>query len=51
MKNYAKVGKRTGRPAYRTPALFCYRQYFEIKKAASCSSGLKDLKYKFKNNG
>ncbi len=25
MKNYAKIGKRLGRPAYRTPASFRYQ--------------------------
>ncbi len=25
MKNYAKVGKRKGRPAFRTPASYRYR--------------------------
>jgi len=32
MKNYAKVGKRPGRPAYRTPAPFRYRQYKQTEK-------------------
>jgi hypothetical protein len=31
MKNYAKVGKRLGRPAYRTPASFRVRKSLEIK--------------------
>lgn len=29
MKNYAKVGNRRGRPAYRTPASFRYRAYLK----------------------
>lgn len=33
MKNYAKVGKRQGKPAYRTPASFHFRQYLKIRKA------------------
>lgn len=32
MRNYAKVGARPGRPAYRTPALFRYRKYIETVK-------------------
>jgi len=31
MKNYAKVGKRVGRPAYRTPASFRVRKSLETK--------------------
>jgi hypothetical protein len=33
MKNYAKVGKRQGKPAYRTPASFRYRQCLKTAKA------------------
>lgn len=33
MKNYAKVGKRRGKPAYRTPASFRYRQCLKVRKA------------------
>jgi hypothetical protein len=33
MKNYAKVGKRPGRPAYRTPSSF------KIRKAISIQAG------------
>jgi len=33
MRNYAKVGARPGRPAYRTPALFRYRKYVETVKS------------------
>ncbi len=33
MKNYAKVGNRKGRPAYRTPASFRYRQCLKVTKA------------------
>lgn len=32
MKNYAKVGNRTGRVAYRTAAVFRYKQYLKIQK-------------------
>lgn len=31
MKNYAKIGKRVGRPAYRTPSSFRYKQNIRIK--------------------
>ncbi len=33
MKNYAKVGNRKGKPAYRTPSFFRYRQYLKVRKA------------------
>jgi hypothetical protein len=33
MKNYAKVGKRIGRPAFRTPATFRYRAYLKVAGA------------------
>jgi len=33
MKNYSKIGNRKGNPAYRTPALFRYRQYLKVQKA------------------
>jgi len=32
MKNYAKIGKRKGRPAYRTAASFRCRKNIEISK-------------------
>ena len=32
MKNYAKIGNRKGKPAYRTPAVFRFRQYLKISK-------------------
>lgn len=31
MKNYAKVGKRLGKPAYRTPSSFRYKQNVKIR--------------------
>jgi|GEM_PF-777355 len=31
MKNYSKVGKRTGRPAYRTPSSFRYKKYVQVR--------------------
>ncbi len=30
MKDYAKVGNRKGRPAYRTPSSFRYKQYLKV---------------------
>lgn len=38
MKNYAKVGGKKGKPAYRTPALFRYRQYIKIQKSKTSPS-------------
>ena len=32
MKNYAKIGKRQGRPAYRTPSGFKYRKHLKTIK-------------------
>lgn len=32
MKNYAKVGNRRGKPAYRTPSQYRYRKLKEITK-------------------
>jgi hypothetical protein len=32
MKNYAKIGNRQGKPAYRTPATFRYRKYLKNVK-------------------
>jgi hypothetical protein len=32
MKNYAKVGRREGRPAFRTPSPFRYRQFILSQK-------------------
>jgi len=32
MKDYAKVGKRQGKPAYRTPASFRFRKSLKISK-------------------
>ena len=32
MKNYSKVGNRTGKPAYRTSSKFRNKKYFEINK-------------------
>ncbi len=29
MRNYAKVGGRKGRPAYRTPAMFRYKKHIQ----------------------
>ena len=31
MKNYAKVGTRKGKPAFRTPAMFRYKKYMQAK--------------------
>lgn len=31
MKNYAKVGSKRGRPAYRTQAAFRFRKYVSLK--------------------
>jgi len=33
MKNYAKIGNRRGKPAYRTPASFRYRKYLKTAKS------------------
>jgi len=30
-KKYAKVGKKTGKPAYRTPSVFKYKKTLEDK--------------------
>lgn len=38
MKNYAKVGKRPGRPAYRTPATFRYQKCLQVNKIKSAKS-------------
>lgn len=35
MKNYAKVGNKPGRPAYRTPAQFRYKKFVETTKIKS----------------
>jgi len=35
MKNYAKVGKRCGKPAYRTPSRFIYKKSLEVKSVAA----------------
>jgi hypothetical protein len=35
MKNYAKVGKREGKPAYRTPSSFRVRQAIKAVNAKS----------------
>ena len=32
MKNYAKVGNRKSKPAYRTPASFRYRKHLKNTK-------------------
>lgn len=32
MKNYSKVGKKSGRPAYRTPSSFRYKQFIKLSK-------------------
>jgi len=32
MKNYAKIGKRNGRPAYRTPALYRCKKMQQVNK-------------------
>jgi len=32
MKNYAKVGNRNGRPAYRTAAAFRFRKFQEVRR-------------------
>lgn len=37
MKNYAKIGKRKGLPAFRTPSVFRYKKYKNIKKVKSAS--------------
>mgnify|MGYP001613388763 len=31
MKNYAKIGKQKGKPAYRTPSRFIARRALQIK--------------------
>ncbi|MEK7624608.1 MAG: hypothetical protein AAB404_02740 [Patescibacteria group bacterium] len=41
MKNYAKVGNRRGRPAYRTPSSFRSRQYLKVVKTKFISFGRK----------
>lgn len=41
MKNYAKVGNKKGKPAYRTPSSFKIRQSIKI-------SNLKNLRQKSK---
>jgi len=33
MKNYAKIGNRRGKPAYRTPSSFRFRQVLNVRKA------------------
>jgi len=35
MKNYAKVGNRKGKPAYRTPSGYRYRQHLKTAKIKS----------------
>ncbi len=32
MKKYDQLGNRLSKPAYRTPALFRYRQYLKVQK-------------------
>lgn len=34
MKNYAKVGNRKGKPAYRTPSSFRYRNIVRVQNRA-----------------
>jgi len=35
MKNYAKVGNRDGRPAYRTASVFRYKKYVTVAHSKS----------------
>jgi len=43
MKDHSKIGNRPGKPTYRTPALFRYRQYLKIGKSkAKNTSGQKN---------
>ena len=35
MKNYAKIGSKPGKPAYRTPSNFRSRKSVKIKKYAN----------------
>jgi len=37
MKNYAKVGGRKGKPAYRTPSGFKARKYLRVKNIKASS--------------
>lgn len=32
MKNYSQVGNRPGKPAYRTPAVFRFKNYLKTVK-------------------
>jgi len=48
MKNYAKVGNRKGKPAYRTPSRFIYKKSLEAKKAVARAWNLAS-RLEFKN--
>lgn len=39
MKNYAKVGNRKGRPAYRTPSVFRYKKLKDVSRAKAYRAG------------
>jgi len=45
MKNYAKVGNRRGKPAYRTPSSFRFKQVLKTRKACSCRHKSKNGNY------
>jgi hypothetical protein len=47
MKNYAKVGNKKGRPAFRTPATFRYRAYLKVAGTKNQNT----VKIKFKKHG
>jgi hypothetical protein len=38
MKNYAKIGNRPGKPAYRTQAMFRIRNYLKVSKLKAAKS-------------
>ena len=45
MKNYAKVGNRRGKPAYRTPSSFRFKQVLKTRKAYLCGQKNKNGNY------
>lgn len=45
MKNYAKIGKRQGRPAYRTPSDFKLRRHLKVMKIQG-SIKIKSINFK-----
>jgi len=44
MKNHAKVGNRSGRPGYRTPAVFRFQQAQQARTAKAANFNFKKFK-------